>query len=361
MARNVLLAVNLDHRDLQLQDPQLPAPQAAALTPEALADTAPEDRAVYLRITCRRFNTALGRRKGTPYSLSSLLYPAHPPHLSQLRPSEGWTSFRDAHLAASDEATATRMDPADQRAYVRGLEARLREAHCWHARSPLPERGQGGSPAPNTDQAKKSKTGQWTRKRALQQGAAPRPGPVSNHAAPPHAEPPEAHKQHHPYQRPSPQPYHSTLTQQPSQQQPPTHVHAIPGSPYTQSQGTRHHQQHHRAPVPPNPTPGCPNTTATPTSYIPITPRHDQAPTAMQPTRHTSLHHSITYTTTTSPYHRTRQRWGTTHNQRALNTTTTRSSTTYRPNYTGWQHTDHCTPPLTRAERRTHTSNTRPQ
>ena len=38
-------------------------------------------------------------------------------------------SFRDTRLAAPSEATAAQMDPADQRAYVRGLEAFLREAH----------------------------------------------------------------------------------------------------------------------------------------------------------------------------------------------------------------------------------------
>ena len=112
-ARHVLLALYLHHRDLHLPHPQLLAPQAAAPTPEAWADTAPEEIAAYLRITCCRFKTALGRRKGTPYPLSALLYPAHPPHPTQLRPPEGWTSFRDAHLAAPDEATATRMDPAD--------------------------------------------------------------------------------------------------------------------------------------------------------------------------------------------------------------------------------------------------------
>ena len=158
-ARHVLLALYLHHRDLHLPDPQLPAPQAAALTPEAWADTAPEEIAAYLRITCRRFNTALGRQKGTPYPLSALLYPAHHPHPTQLRPPEGWASFRDAHLAAPDEATATRMGLTDQRAYVQGLEARLREAHRWHARSPSPPRRQGGSPAPDTHQAKKTKTG----------------------------------------------------------------------------------------------------------------------------------------------------------------------------------------------------------
>ena len=60
-ARHILLALYLHHRDLHLPDPQLPAPQAAALTPEAWADTAPEEIAAYLRTTCRRFANALGR------------------------------------------------------------------------------------------------------------------------------------------------------------------------------------------------------------------------------------------------------------------------------------------------------------
>ena len=59
-ARHILLALYLHHRDLHLPDPQLPAPQAAALTPEAWADTAPEEIAAYLRTTCRRFANALG-------------------------------------------------------------------------------------------------------------------------------------------------------------------------------------------------------------------------------------------------------------------------------------------------------------
>ena len=65
-ARHILLALYLHHRDLHLPDPQLPAPQAAALTQEAWADTAPEEIAAYLRTTCRRFTNALGRRRGTP-------------------------------------------------------------------------------------------------------------------------------------------------------------------------------------------------------------------------------------------------------------------------------------------------------
>ena len=54
-ARHVLLALYLHHRDLHLPNPQLPAPKAAALAPEAWADTAPEEIAAFLRITCRRF------------------------------------------------------------------------------------------------------------------------------------------------------------------------------------------------------------------------------------------------------------------------------------------------------------------
>ena len=58
------------------------------------------------------------------------------------------------------------MGLTDMRAYVRGLEARLREAHRWHACSLSPPQGQGGSPAPNTHQAKKTKKGQGARQRA---------------------------------------------------------------------------------------------------------------------------------------------------------------------------------------------------
>ena len=42
-----------------------------------------------------------------------------------------------------------------------------------------------------------------------------------------------------------------------------------------------------------------------------------------------------------------------------VDTTTTRSSTTRRPHYMGTRHTGHSTPPWTRGEPRTHTSNTK--
>ena len=86
------------------------------------------------------------------------------------------------------------MGPADQRAYVAGLEACLRESHRWDARSTSLPRGQGGSPAPDTDQAKKTKTGQGACQCARQQGLAPRPGPRPSHAAPAHSQTPEAHQ-----------------------------------------------------------------------------------------------------------------------------------------------------------------------
>ena len=47
-ARHILLALYLHHRVVHLPDPQVPAPQAAALTPEAWADTAPGEIAAYL-------------------------------------------------------------------------------------------------------------------------------------------------------------------------------------------------------------------------------------------------------------------------------------------------------------------------
>ena len=226
-ARHILLPLYLQQSDPHFRDSQLPGPRAAAPAPEAWAEAAPEEVADYLRHTCRRLNTALSRQKGTPYPLSTLLYPAHLPRPTQLRPPESWASFQDAHLAAPSETAAAWMDPADQHGYVRGLEPCLREAHPWHAHSPSPPRGQGRSPGPDTHYAKKTKTGQGPRQRARQQGAAPRPGPRPSHAAPPHSQTPGAHQQHHPHQRPPPPAYRSTLTRQPGQGPRPAHVHPI--------------------------------------------------------------------------------------------------------------------------------------
>ena len=86
-ARHILLALYPRHRDLHFRD------HAAGPAPEGLAETAEKEVAEYLPITCRRFNTPVGRQKGTPYPLSALLYPAQPPYPTRLRPPENWVSF----------------------------------------------------------------------------------------------------------------------------------------------------------------------------------------------------------------------------------------------------------------------------
>ena len=78
-AHHILLALYLHHGDLHLPDPQLPVPQAAALTPEAWADTAPEEIAAYLRITCRRFNTAHRPTERNTLSTQRTPLPGTPP------------------------------------------------------------------------------------------------------------------------------------------------------------------------------------------------------------------------------------------------------------------------------------------
>ena len=74
---HILLAIYLHQRDLHLRNPQLSAPRAAA--PGAWAGLAPEEVADYLRRTCRPFNTALSRQKGTPYPRSAFSFPTPPP------------------------------------------------------------------------------------------------------------------------------------------------------------------------------------------------------------------------------------------------------------------------------------------
>ena len=79
-ARHILLAVYVHHRDLHLPDPQLPAPKAAALMPEAWADKAPDDMAAYLRITRRWFNTDNGKEHLTHSAHSSTRHTTPSPH-----------------------------------------------------------------------------------------------------------------------------------------------------------------------------------------------------------------------------------------------------------------------------------------
>ena len=141
-------------------------------------------------------------------------------------PNEGWASFRDAHLAAPDEATATRMGLTDQRAYVRSLEARLREAHCWHSRSLSPPRGQGSSPAPDTQKAKKTKIGQGA-------ASAPASGPRQPDQGPGRATP------HHPTPR---RPGHTNSTAPTSAQRHHRTAAAKPCSPVS------HHRPHTSTP-----------------------------------------------------------------------------------------------------------------
>ena len=184
-ARHILLALYLDHRDLHLPDPQLPAPQAAALTPEAWADTAPEEIAAYLRITCRQFNTALGLRKGTPYPLSALLYPAHHRHPAQQKPPEDRASFRDAHLAAPDEATATRTSASTSEA-----SRRASERHTAGTPAPCRPHGDRGVHPPPTP----------TRPRRQRQVRGPASAPASKARCPDQGPGPATW--HHPTPRP---------------------------------------------------------------------------------------------------------------------------------------------------------------
>ena len=211
-ARHILLALYLHHPGLHLPDQQLPALKAAAPAPEAWAETAPDEVADYLRRTCRAFNTASGGQKEAPYPLSALLYPAQSLHPSLLGPPEGWASFRNAHLAAPSEAAAAQMATADQGAYVRGLEACLREAHCWHTSAPSSPRGQGVSPAPDTQQAEKAKTGQGAHQRARKQRAAPLTGIHTQ----PHRTPSLPRHRSTPAATPSPAPTTNVVRRHPS-------------------------------------------------------------------------------------------------------------------------------------------------
>ena len=174
--------------------------------PKVGLKTATEEIADYLQINCHRFNTALGRQKGTNCPLSALLYTAHPPQFTQLRPPEGWASFsgrRAGHLQRNHRRTDGPRGPARLRQGPRSVPQR----GALLARPlPVTPAGTGGITRPGTQEAKKAKTSQGARQRARQQGAAPRPGPGPSDAAPPHSETPGYHLQHRPHQRPPPPP-----------------------------------------------------------------------------------------------------------------------------------------------------------
>ena len=179
-----------------------------------------------------------GRQKGAPYPFSALLYRAARTPATQLRLPESCASFRHTHVDTLSDATTTQMDPADQRAYVRGLEACLREAHRSHTR--------------DIQCAKEAKTGQGARQRARQQGVALRLGPKPSRVAPPHFQYPGAHLQQHPHQRPPPPPYRGTLALQTGQGPLHEQIHTAQGPPLTQGQGVWHHQHHQQASADPD-------------------------------------------------------------------------------------------------------------
>ena len=183
-ARHIILALYLNRLDLHLPDPHLSAPRPVPRTPEAWADTAPEEVADYLRRAYHQFKDASDWQRGTPDPRSKLLYPAHRPLPPNQKSPEGWVTFWDVHLTAPSKAAATRMDPTDQRDYVQDLEKRLREAHSWHASAASPQRGRWCPLTTNSHKPRKAKTGQRTRQHACQQGAAPKPGPWPHQAAP---------------------------------------------------------------------------------------------------------------------------------------------------------------------------------
>ena len=357
-ARHILLALYLQHLDLHRPDAQLPAPEAAAPTPEAWADTAPEEIAAYLRITCRRFNTALGWGKGTPYpSAHPSTRRTPPPHAAEAPGGQGVLSGRPPGRPRRDHR---RKDgprgPARLRQRPRGAPQRGVSLARPLPVAPTVTRGftrprhqpgqededrSGGPPA--RPPAGRSAP---TRTRVQPRCTTPRPDP-------------RAHQQHHPHQRPPPPPYHSTLTRQPSQRLPPTHVHTMPGPPFTQSQGTEHDHHHHHAPVPPDPYPPMPQYYSDPQQL-----QHHQAPAQPAPTchplytaHHTAPHHDVYHDHHPLPPHPPAPWYHTqpTHPQHHHHTI----QPTYRPEYTESRHTDLRTPPWTRGGPRTRTSSNR--
>ena len=174
-------------------------------------------------------------------------------------------------------------DAADQGAYVSSTEACLREAHRWQTSAPLMPRGQGGSPAPDTPQAKKIKTGQGAHQRTSQQGAAGRPGPKPSHAPHPDPIPTSAHHRH---RTTAPEPGSPAKAQRP-------HT-SLPCQDHRSGRARGHGTTNTITTPPPPPTPGprCPNTAATRTSCI--TPAQP-APTGHPPhlAHHIAPHHQV--------------------------------------------------------------------
>ena len=78
-ARHISVALYIHHCGLYLPDPQLAAPRAAAQAPDAWAETTPEEVAAYLRHTCRRLNTALGRHERNTLPTQRTPLPGTPP------------------------------------------------------------------------------------------------------------------------------------------------------------------------------------------------------------------------------------------------------------------------------------------
>ena len=189
------------------------------------------------------------------------------------------------------------MSLTDQEAYVRGLKTSLQEAHRWRARSPSPPRGQRGSPAPDTHQAKKTKghRHQGARQRAPAGRDAPTKARVQPHRTAPRPTP-GAQQQHHHHQRPSP----------------PRTLHPNPAA---QSATTAHTRPHHArttvraepgdmAPPtpPPRPRPSQP--------LPPNAPKLQRPPPATSPPRPSTTRprepptpHSAHHRTTPSRYH----------------------------------------------------------
>ena len=279
-ARHILLALYLHHGDLHLPDPQLPALQAAALTPEGWADTAPEEIAAYLRITCRRFNTALGRRKGTPYPLSALLYTAHHPEPAQLKPRKGWASFGTPTWPPPTwpppHGWASRTSAPTSEA-----SRRASERHTAGTPAPIAPTGTGGFTGPRhpPGQEDQDRSG-GPPARLLARRDAPTRARVQPHRTTPGPDPRGT-----PTAPPPPAPTTTTVPQHPNPAAqsvtPPAKVHTMPGPPYAQSQRTWHHQHHHHAPVPPNPYPLMPPCYSDPHQ---LHPHH--APAQPGPTNH---------------------------------------------------------------------------